>query len=218
MNYNDFMRGVMFGGGSGGGASNGITSESIDYVHFTGASGSCFQLPLTVSADHLITVDFEPDEYINYMVIYGTTLGAAVAQLTQYGGRYYTSNGTSEVNWEGALTGRHVFEMNKNGYNYFDNVQKNEYTPTTYNNGYYIIAARTYQGTQQGVCYKGKMYGFNIKSIATDENICNLVPKKLSFTSNEGLTFNTYGLFDTIGGNFYTAPGLIGGNDNPAVT
>lgn len=185
---------VMMGGSGGGG------NIVIDYMDFATFNGSGYvALPYSVNEDYDIAVEFDIDAYVNAMAVIGNSVSVNYTQLIQYSNRWYTSQGTSETNFSGALTGRHIYQTNHNGGNYFDGTLVTPYTPTTNNNAFLWIGNRPAGAT----LFNGKILHYKITSISTGSTIVDIVPVS---TSGD---IETIGLFDIVSKRIYTG-GVVG--------
>ena len=177
---------------SGGGGGD-ISIAYYDYAQFDGTSH--IELPFTVNADYKITVDFYVDNYVSAQAIIGNSSSTSLPQLVQYNSRWYTGTGSSEANFNMALTGRHTFVNNKDNANYFDNVQVTVYSPQTQNNAVLWVGGRT----AGGVNCTSKICNYKIESISNGNTIVNLIPVIIS-----GALEQT-GLLDTVSKKIYTS-------------
>ena len=185
---------------SGGGSS--IVEEFPDYVKLDGAG--YFELPYYLNADYKITVDFEVLSYISGETVIGNSIGTSKLHLTEYNNRWYTSNGTSEVNFSSTLVGRHTFIANDNGNNYFDGVIVSDYTPIT------DSKVKLYIGYRSGAAkFTGRIRSYKIESISTGDTVCKLVPYCISKGGNE----LAVGLYDMVTQSLYKALGVTTGYD-----
>ena len=113
-----------------------------NYAKFDGSQGII--LPWKINADYKVEVTFYQTTYTDAENIIGNTSGAVYSHLTPYQGGYWSSLGSNEglipnLSWS---AGEHTYITNNgNGYNEFDGVEVQSYTPTTIN-GYYTIGER----------------------------------------------------------------------------
>ena len=200
----------IFAGLGGGGGGGNASFEPVDYIHFGGEDR--ITLPFAMTETRAFTVDFQPDAYVNYMIIAGNTLGNYRPHLTMYGNKYFVAAGSNrELAFDGDFTNRHVFKMNDNGDILFDDVVKGTYTSTDYSTGYFTIGYR--QDAQAAAnLYVGKIFGYSIYDTSVDAVICNLVPHRLSVVNNGETILNEYGLYDTVNKKFYMGTSFTGGN------
>lgn len=125
---------------SGGGGESPIVFKN--YAKFDGSQGII--LPWKVNADYKVEVTFYQTTYTDAENIIGNTSGAVYSHLTPYQGGYWSSLGSNEglipnLSWS---AGEHTYITNNgNGYNEFDGVEVQSYTPTSIN-GYYTIGER----------------------------------------------------------------------------
>lgn len=125
---------------SGGGGESPIVFKN--YAKFDGSQGII--LPWKINADYKVEVTFYQTTYTDAENIIGNTSAAVYSHLTPYQGGYWSSLGSNEglisgLSWS---AGEHTYITNNgNGYNEFDGVEVQSYTPTTIN-GYYTIGER----------------------------------------------------------------------------
>lgn len=166
-----------------------------NYAKFNGTAGII--IPYTVTSDYKVTVEFYETNYSNDSAIIGNTDGASFSHLTEYSDRWYTSSGTSEVNfgsWVGNVEHTYITN-NGNGKNEFDGVEVTNYAPTT-SYATYTIGCRG----QNFNLYSGYIKSYKIESISTGDAICELKP---CLFDNEVPC-----LYDTVNKKFYYANGL----------
>lgn len=129
------------------------------------------ELPFTVNENYRITVDFEPDYYNSNAPVIGNNSGAAYSHLTPFSDKWYTSNGSTEVNFQETLTGRHTFVFNDNGVNTFDGTTVvSTVNPYSSDSMYYWIAGRSGASRQ----YIGKIYNYKIEDLSLGTTICEI--------------------------------------------
>ena len=178
--------------------------QFYEYAQFAG--GHSFQLPYTINADYMVSVDFQFLSYINDQHVIGNSYNYQYLHLTEYSNKWYTSSGSSEVNYqptEFPLDARHTFINNKNGKNWMDGVEVTNYNPTTQGSAYLQVGGRN--GAYN---FRGKMWYYKIESISTGNVICELRPAKDE--THEGL-------YDIINNTWYTG-GITVYNLIPVVT
>jgi hypothetical protein len=191
--------GTKYGSGGSGG------DVVIEYAEYAQFGGTQLVLPFTLNGDYTVEVDYQCLSYFSDQHVIGTSSGGGDRlHVTQYSSRWYYSRGTSEGNFEGTLTDRHVFTINDaNNKVLFDGVVKDTYTPTTDNNLKLVIGGRS------GGNYQGKIFNYKISSISQNKDLLNLIPARIKI----GNVVIKEGLYDTIEGSMYTCNGMtIGGN------
>lgn len=181
--------------------------EYVDYISFANRSKATtdrkffVELPYTLNADHKITVDFNTSETYNNQAVIGNSAGANYIHLTQYNSKWYTSSGTSEINFSESTTGKHTFVVNDNGHLTFDGTNVASYTPTTNNNiGYWLPSRNDSSGY---LPFTGYIYSYKIESISNGTVICELKPVKLTVRHNDAVLETLYGFIDIINDVFY---------------
>lgn len=141
------------------------------YAKFDGSQG--IRLPWKINADYKVEVTFYQTEYTDTENIIGNTISGSYSHLSPYQGGYWSSSGSSEglisnLNWS---AGEHTYITNNgNGYNEFDGVEVQSYTPTNAD-GYYTIGERT--GT---LIIRSYIKSYKIYSISQGTLLHELVP------------------------------------------
>ena len=172
------------------GISGGITKVYDDYAQVT---SDYIDLPFYINADYKITYTFKLDSYVSDQHALGSTGGSTRLHLTQYNNIWYTSSGSSEVNFTGyGLTDKHTFVNNDNGSNYMDGDIVSSYTPIT------LSSARLQLGRRVSGTMTGRIYEFIIESISTGDILYHLRPCKIMDNDTTILS----GLIDDISGEF----------------
>ena len=190
---------------SGGGD---ITDTTPDNAKFKCNGTGYITLPYTINADYEVSVTFETTGFVSNMAVLGNTVARTspyYLHLTEFSNKWYSSNGTSEINFGSYSDGEHTCIINKDNSIYFDGSVVSSYTPTTKDDTNMVLFRRGGESGYYTAIYSQYFKSFTIKKISTGETICNIVPKRF-------LVFGTFQfecLFDTISKTAYGNMGYI---------
>ena len=185
------------------GSSGGVVLEEMDYAHLNSYS---FTLPISLSYNHKVEVEFKADAYVNNMAIVGND-GSSNAwgwfNAVLYNNHIYGTNVDLGTN----ITDKHTYIYNNNGKDMLDGseIGNTYFLPTqpTSSNQYQI--GQRYNLT----AYKGRIYKFKITDITNDSTICDIIPVKISAF---GVPIKL-GLYDRANGVLYENSNITVGNE-----
>lgn len=155
--------------------------------------------PFKVDSDYKVSLVFNNFGFINNAIIFGngnTTNGSKYMHLTMYNHKWYSSNGSAEINFGNSdTTGKHTFEIGGTAVK-FDDSNVSTYTATDLNNYLWI----GWRGNTQTSYDNVGIYEFKIESINTGNILMDLKPWVLKRNGNDC----AIGLLDEVSGKIWT--------------